>query len=312
MKIRNFVVTLMLAAMMMISSVAFAQDTCFGLSADDCAVVSGATMNTLTTVTSFKQDWTIAFSVTGVPDGDVTFNATGSGPVVIDMAGGSDVPLAFDQTVTVSGGAPGTELPETTIGAILQGGQFYINAGDGKWMSVDLMEAMAQSGVPLDPEALMSGENPQAAAAMGALPALAGLVEVPGFLTYVREGDNFNFTADVATLIKDPKFNEALTAIAEAGGEETASVAQMGMILPMLLETGTITSVQYVDVAGNVITGIDFNVDASINMGAMSGDTTAAPVVVSLAFTVRLSEANGAFEIVAPEGATPLPMGSGS
>ncbi len=310
-KVRSLVLTLGLLVALVFSSVASAQevDPCFGLAQADCDVINSATMNTLSTVSSFYQTWTVDFSVAGLPDTAIQFSSTGEGPVILDLMGGSAFPLTLDQKVTVNADVAG-EVVAGETGLIVVDGIMYANDGT-TWRGINLIEALEQQagGLPFDPAALMGGDmssaDPAAAAAMeqasAFAPAVIELVNVPGFLNYVRSGDSFVFTADVAALIKDPAFSATLSSLAETS-PDVAQVAQIGQLLPMLLQSGTVVITQNVDTASNTISSISFTLDATVNAAMLSPDVTE-PIVVTLAFNVAISRANEAFTIVAPEGA---------
>lgn len=313
MKLRAFaLVSLLMMAMM--ASVSQAQDPCLGLSESDCALINEASTNTLASAQSFFQDWSIDFSVTGVPDsGDIMFKTTGSGPVVLDLAN-TTFPLSFDQTLSVAfnDGVSGEQTG--AVQARVVNAVMYVEFGQG-WQGIDLAAALSDPSIagqlPVNPADLASGNIPglDTEALGAALPALLQLSQVPGFLSYSRSGADFTFVADLATLAQSPDFSTALTSLSTALGEQGQQVAGLGMVLPMLLSEGKITVVQTVDEAAKIVTGLKFIVNASINAGMISGDSAAAPVVVALTFDVKLSRVNEAFDIVAPEGATMLPLG---
>lgn len=312
MKLRVFVLlsALLLAIM---ASVSHAQlDPCLGLSASDCALINEASSNTLARAQSFFQDWSIDFSVSGVPgSGPITFNATGSGPVVLDMMN-ADLPLKFDQSMNVSFN-DGTSGDSGPVQARIVDGVLYVEFGQG-WRSLNLTEAINNPEVagqlPLNADDLLSGDisGLDAEALGSALPALLGLVNTPGFLNYSRSGADFTFVADLGTLLKASDFSTALMGLSGALDEQGQQIAGIAMVLPMLLSEGKITVVQTVDEAAKVITGLQFLVNAAVNAGMLSGDSSAAPIVIDLKFTVQLSRINEAFDIVAPESAEPLDL----
>ncbi|XWX03829.1 hypothetical protein VZO05_15095 [Aggregatilineales bacterium SYSU G02658] len=305
MKIRKWAVGLTVAAMSL-AGVAQAQDTCFGLSASDCAAIASATENTLSTVMSFNQTWSIDFRVSGIPDsGDITFNATGSGPVILDLMGA--FPLSFDQSITASF-SDGLSSGGGMTGAILKDGILYVDMGDGMWGSLNLLSALESGEVggqelPLDLDALASGDvDPEAA--LGALEAFGDLAAIPGFLTYTRMGDTFTFVADLTRLINDPSFQNGVSSLAMTAGEDGAQIAGLVSLLPMLLSEGRIEVVQQIDSSANIVTGIGFNVNATIDSAMLTGSDT--PITITLFFRVDLSEPNGSFDIQAPDNVTPL------
>lgn len=310
MKIRSLMLSLVLSLSLFFGAVQ-AQDTCFGLSASDCAVIDGAFGNAFVVAQSFKIDYSIDFSVTGVPDGNLTFNHTGSGPVAIDMMGG--FPLKLDLSTNTSWNSPdGPGSGPADLRVV--DGILYLFDGSA-WMGINLLEAMENPdfadslGLPFDPT------NPEAA--LGALDgldevmtpelmtAVMGLLETPGFLTHVRQGDTFVFTMDLSAAMSSPSFTQALTAIGEAAGDP--SVGMLGSMAPMILSKGLITVEQTVNTGLNIVDKFKFTVDASVN-GAMLDPNMTEPVNVLLVFEFTLSEINGAFEFVAPEGATMMPL----
>jgi hypothetical protein len=313
MKFRSFILSLILTLSLFFGAVAQAQevDPCLGLSADDCAVINGAFGNAFLAAQSFKIDYTVDFAVTGVPEGDITFTHTGSGPVALDLAAAFPLSLGLNTTnAWNSPDGPGSGDVELRI----VDGIMYIFDGSA-WMGVNLVEAMnnpdlaGQLGVPLptSPEALddLSGQL-GGAMTPEMMDAVMSLVSVPGFLNYVRNGNTFTFTADLKPVLSAPEFTTALTAIGEAAGDP--SIAMLGGIAPMILTTGVITVDQTVNTELNIIDDFRFAVDAEIN-GAMLDPNMTTPVKLTLVFTFKLSEINGAFDFVAPEGATLIPMG---
>jgi hypothetical protein len=313
MKIRALAVVA-LSAVMMMAGVVRAQDmgamSCFGLAEADCKVITDATNNTLSSITSFNQTWTIDVSATGIPDGanegttiGVTFNVAGSGPVLLDMSN-TMMPFSFDQKLTVNADDGAGNVIEATVGAILSEGTLYVDYGDG-WKSQNLQEAMSQEGSPFNTADLMSGDNPQVAQVMEIVTQLAPLAEVPGFLTYTRDGDNFTFVADFKTLIAAPEFTQVISQLSQGGDASVQQIAGLAGVLPMIVQEGKITIVQTVDTAANVVTGIDFNIDLTAN-AAMLAPTATEPIVLTVAFSVDLSDANAPVEIIAPADSTPM------
>ena len=305
MKIHKLAVGAVLALALAAGS-AQAQDLCFGLSASDCAAIASATENTLSTVSSFNQTWSINFRVSGIPDsGDITFNASGSGPAIIDLA--SPFPLSFQQTVTASFN-DGMTSGGGTAGAILKDGIMYIEMAPGQWASINLLSALESGEVggqelPLDVESLASGGvDPEAA--LSALEGFGDLTAIPGFLSYTRMGDTFTFVADVTRLLRNVNFLTNLSNLAASTGEDGQQLAGIIALLPRLLDEGKIEVVQDIDSRANVVTGISFNVDAAINAAMLGGSTT--PITITLRFRVDLSDLNGSFDIQAPANATPI------
>jgi hypothetical protein len=303
MKIRKWAVGAAVAVMSL-AGVAQAQDTCFGLSASDCAAIASATENTLSTVMSFNQTWSIDFRVSGVPDsGDLTFSASGSGPVIIDLMG--SFPLSFDQSITASFNDGMTSGGGAT-GAILKDGILYINMGGDMWGSLNLVQALETGeigGQELPLDALAGGDiNPEMA--LGMLGTFGDLTTIPGFLNYTRSGDTFTFVADLTRLINDPSFQSGVSNLAMTAGEDGAQIAGLVSLLPMILTEGRIEVVQQINSAANIVTGFGFNVNATVDGAMLGGGAT--PITITLRFRVDLSDPNASFDIQAPANATPL------
>lgn len=322
MKIRATLLAMTLVLVLLFASVIRAQDMgCFGLSAEDCQAISEATNNTLAAASSFTQDFSIDFKATGIPGGgDITFSVKGTGPVTMNMSAASGIPLNFASTMDVSFSGPDGDGTATLEVRLVDGILYIQNPEDGKWMGVNLAEAMSDPsalGLPVNPNDVAGAAMDPAAALEGAgldmesLGALMGLMSVPGFLNYTRAGDTFTFTADVGTLFKSAEFSQTMAALGESmqSNPDMAQNAMMLQMVPMLFDSGIITVVQKVDPALNAVTDLSFNIDASINAGAAMGDSSAPPIVLQLAFNVKLSGIGETYEIVAPEGAEMMPMG---
>jgi len=317
MKFRAIIATLFTTLMLALSSLVSAQDVdlCFGLAQADCDAITAAYA---TEVNSFTQDFSINFSLTGLPaeaGGDITFNVSGVGPFAVDLSKELPVEMALPMNVSFSG-PDGSGEGSIEI-RIVDGFVYIQNPEDtSEWIGVNALEAANDPsltgglGLPLDPASLTEAD---AEALMADLPIdedtlalIDALAAVPGFLAYERAGDTYTFTADVGALITAPEFNQALETIGELTGDP--SVASMGMIVPMLLSDGTMQVVQVVDPGSNTVTGLEFYMDATVN-GSMLDASLTEPIVVNLDFTVQLSDINADFTFEAPANATIMPTG---
>lgn len=313
-KVRSLLVTLGLVFGLTLGAVS-AQDPCFGLAQADCDVINQANTNTFATVQSFYQNWSIEFSVTGLPDTTLTFNAQGEGPVVFDMMGA--FPLVTDQKISVQAN-DGLQPIDAQLGLVVVDGKLYVSDGS-QWMGIDLVAAAQNPqalGLPDNITGLLGGdagsamEDPTTAALMGQadtlMPLLMDLGGTPGLAKYERSGDNFTFTLDLLPALRNPSFGQVMQALGTSS-PDVAQVAQLAQLLPMLLQNGVITTVQKLDAANNLVTGLVFTTDLSVN-GQMISSQLTAPIVVKLVFTVDISNPNGTFDVVAPEGAQMMPM----
>lgn len=315
MKMRNLWIMLLLVVLMLFPAMAGAQDIdpCLGLSEADCEVINAATENTLATVDSFIQTFSIDFSVMAEGATALSFNLQGSGPVMGLSGGNPMLAAVMDVQFTGPDGAGAAQVESRLIDGVM----YVRDTATEAWQGLDLNEMMTSfndpaaldglfqaAGVPFSASMLTGGgsgdmsEEDQAAmmAMFGVMGQAAALVETPGFLGYVRTGDDFTFTLDLLPLLNNPEF-DAIGSSLSAGGEEMAQVGAMLPMLKTLVQEGNMTVTQRVDTANNVVTGLTFTTDFTIVAGE-------SPVVISLNFNVDLSEPNGVFEIVAPDPAT--------
>jgi hypothetical protein len=306
MKVRTFLQTSLAALLIASVGLVSAQDMNFGLSAEDAAYLAAASENSLAALgSSFQQDFTIDATVSGIPDSeDMEFHVSGGGPVVASE--NADVPLNFSTTLDVNY-TDGTTPGEASFEVRLVDGIVYIqDPTTGEWTGVSAADALAQAEnnpmVPnpttFDPSELGLEEAD--------LEALMALPNAEGFLSQVRDGETFTFTADVGALLKSPEWAQVSATLSPKlqQNPDTAQGAMVLAALPMLLSEGTIKVVQVVDPSINAVTEFSLLIDGAVNAGAMTGDSSAAPVTLSFAFNVKVSEIGGEFTIEAPEGAT--------
>lgn len=302
MKVRTLLKTSFAALLIASVGLVSAQDMNFGLSAEDSAYLATASENGLALLgSSFQQDFTIDATIAGIPDSeDVVLHVDGTGPVV--ASDNADVPLNFALTMNVNAN-DGTNTTDTSLEVRLVDGIVYVQDPEsGKWAGVKVQDALAQAEsnpmVPnpttFDPSSLGLDEADMAA--------LMELPNAEGFLSQVRDGETFTFTADVGALLKSAEWAKVSASLAPKlqQNPDTAQGAMMLAALPMLLSEGTIKVVQVVDPSVNAVTELSILVDGAVNAGAMTGDTSAAPITLSFAFNVKVSNVGGEFTIEAP------------
>lgn len=306
MKLRTFLQTSLVALLVAMTGLVSAQDdTCLNLAAADCEYLNAATANSASVLsTSFQQAFTLDLTVSGVPEsGDVEFHVTGSGPVVANAEAPGGVPVDFAATINADF-TDGTTPNSGTLEVRLVDGIFYFQdpSDNNAWKGISIEDAMAQAGT----NPMMTDPTTFDPASLGldeaTLNSIMGLTEVEGFLDYSRSGETFTFTADIGALLKSTEWTNFTTEIAPAlqQNPDTAQAAMMLGVLPMLLSEGTIQVVQVVDPALNAVTEFSVLMDGTVNAGMMSGDSSAAPIVMSFAFNVKLSDVGGSFTIEAP------------
>lgn len=306
MKLRMFLQTSLAALLVATVGLVSAQDSdCLNLAAADCEYINTAAANSAAALTSsFQQDFTFDFTLSGIPDSeDVVVHVDGSGPVVANAEAPGGVPVDFAATINVASN-DGTTDTNLSLEARLVDGVFYFQdpEDNNAWKGIRIEDAMSMAEdnpmVPnpttFDPASLGLDE--------ATLASIMTLVESEGFLDYSRDGETFTFTADFGALLKSGEWNKFTTEIAPKLQEnpDTAQFAAVLGLLPMLLSDGTVKVVQVVDPSLNAVTELSFLIDGTVNAGMMSGDSAADPIVLALAFNVKVSDVGGSFTIEAP------------
>jgi len=303
--VRTFLKTSLLALLIATVGAVSAQDnmSCLNLSADDCTYLNTAAANTATALGSaFTQTFTIDATVSGIPDqADATFHADGTGPIVENPAS-TDVPVNFSSTLNASFSGNGDSGDVATEVRLVDGVFYYMDPADKSWKGVKLQDVMANmqsnpmmpNASTFDPSKLGLDETD--------MTALMELPKAEGFLDMSRDGETFTFTADLGALLKSGEWTKFATQIAPKlqKNPDTAQFSMVLGVLPMLLSSGTIKVVEVVDPAVNAVTELSVLIDGEVNMGMMSGDSSAKPIILSFAFNLKLSDLNGSFTVEAP------------
>jgi len=307
MKVRSFLQASVLALMVATAGFVSAQESdCLNLSADDCAYLNTAIANGAAALgSSFQQDFTIDATISGIPDSeDAEFHLVGTGPVVANPD--ADVPVDFGVTMDVSF-TDGTTPQSATLEARLIDGVIYFqNPEDGKWAGAKAEDLMTAFSEQMENNPMMPSTTDMDLSSLGLdeedMAVLMALPQAEGFLDFTRDGEIFTFTADFGELITSAEWAEVTAQIAPKlqQNPDTASLAMALPALPMLLNEGTVKVVQVVDPSLNAVTEMSVLIDATVNAGMMTGDNDAEPVVVSLAFNVKVSNIGGEFAIEVP------------
>lgn len=316
MKFRSMLLSLAAISMLVFGSVANAQDfdLCFGLDAADCDAIAAAGVGD---ATSFTIDYSIDFSLGGlaavgapqdtfsfVNDGTIDL-AEGTNPV-LPIEAGFSATAQFDDLV-------GVGVNDVALEARLLDGTFYLqNPLDSTWAAIDVLELMsspefgeALEDLPFDP---MSGDlgDVEGMPDMNAILSLLDLIELPGLVSYVREGNTFVFTIDltVLQLLTTPEYEEELNQIIEIASEIDPSLAFLIPTIPALVQEGIIEVVQVID--GETLQRIEFNVALDVALGMLTGDMSAAPLTANLLFSMDITNLNDATIPAAPADAVPV------
>jgi hypothetical protein len=342
---RSRLVAILLVLMLMtglVSAVQAQNVDCYNLGEADCALLDSATANTAT-ISSARVNGTVTFSLTGLEalapgTGDITGNLGLSGPIAVRA--GAVPPLATSMELTADVSIPGEDAMTGTMGMAIVDGIIYVQDPESsQWIGLPFEQIEQMAGAEM-PFPLSSLFNPAAtsfadlfnmemlegfAAAAGGSAAEAGdmsaLADLPGFINFQRLADEnlmnqnmavFSLDMDLAVLFNTPEFMEGLNQGLAAAGGADPSMAQIGAMLPLVLQNSTLTVnvSQWVGLDDNYIHQNSLTVKAEVDLSALMG-TTIPPINFDLTASFSLDEINGTFDIVAPEGATVMPASGG-
>jgi hypothetical protein len=317
---------LLLVFIMALAVPAVAQDECYGLSADDCALftnIGPAEPMDLAMNISF------AMSVTGEEPLDVTMNGAGS---ISFFADAEDPLKSFSMQMAGTGG-DGMESNDFEFRII--DGIFYMpDPETGEWRYVALQSLIDSMGMPMDMTDMMSGNMGDMTSGMEELGALGETLK--SYYSVARGADmeiagtsvaTFSASFDLPGFLADPALMTGVTEMLKAnpaalgamgmGGEgemteeeleEAAQTMGMGiMMLSMIFKDMELAYDIYVDPATSYFHGFDLNFAMNVDPSMMGGDSDAEPIDVSLNLNVEFSDYGGTFEYVVPEGATEVP-----
>ncbi len=352
MKTRILSMLLVVMLVLMSAPMALAQGiddmTCAGLSESDCAILLQATANSAD-VEAFYMDFAVDFVLSNLGAvammfgeteevGDITFNMTGEGPFMADMA---VMPPARMELVINAEMNDGTQADGGSVNLIVVDGIIYVSEdGGATWEGMTFEDALDSmdpdsrmmveglvggdlSELPegaLSPEDLAEG-NPLAMLEEFGLSEddILALASVPGFFTQQRVADEellgqnmavFETTINFAPLFASQEFATVLNGVMAAAAEEDPEAAEMGMMVPMLLSGLDVQIVQqqYIGTEDLLVHGVAFDMalafDLAILMGGAQEGQEMPPISMNVSFYVILDQINEMFDIVAPEGAT--------
>jgi len=333
-----FAILVALLAFVPVMSTHAQADMCFGLKADDCALLQGMGGADMSKLSSFVMDYSVTAKVTGTGSSDVDLSVQGTGPFSIDatkMTGNSSNPMAavtgltLANTITASLTASGQTQKGSFEFRILDGTLYFMGdtATQGKWMSVDLAQALgAAMSNPQLSGAMNPSSNPAAAAAMdpAVLESLSKAFMSPGVITATRAADItidgqpvavFQFNLDIVTLLKSPDFKPAIQKImaSQASGAEITDqqLNQFLVAAQTMLKDTTFSVSEYVGTTDKLFHG--FGLDLSIKLdaataGMVTGSSNAQALNVDFHFLITLSKVGQAVSVTAPAGAEKIDL----
>jgi len=332
MKFRSTVLTVLTFLALMTGALVQAQgdmgiDPCFGLAEADCAVINEASANGLGDASSFTVDVSIDFSGSelsglfgaltafgGEVDlgplasiNDATFTLDGTFDVAMDEEGETgSVAGSFTASFSQDGG----EVTEVAMDVVLLEDFAYINDGEG-WKSIDLerlSESEAAAGmmgmVGMGDEEMAEGD--EAANPLGdmmggdMLGSMTGLLEIPGFVTYERMGDDFAFAVDFTALqiLLTEEYEDAYTELIMTASEVDPMMAFMIPTILTIFNEGNISIVQTVDADANIVSAYDVDATLSLSLAMLTGEATTSDI--SLAADIAFSNLDGVSMAEAP------------
>lgn len=290
MTFRSLFLTAFMSMLLLVGGVVSAQDfdPCFGLSADDCAVINDASANGVGDATAFTLEVSIEFSADNIPDElltSTTFSLVGA----IDIAEAPDSELGVEMAGSFDISATENGEPVDGMGTLevrLVDDVIYIVDPEGEAASVDVLALLESDAVDAQLDALGLGDDAGADDAMDELPvdmaqifALLDILNLPGLLNYERAGDDFIFTVDLSALqaLLEEDNEALLNSIVETASEIEPSAAFIIPAIPALISNGIIEITQTVDTGANIVTNISFDMDLAVSLGALTTGDSAAP-----------------------------------
>lgn len=332
MKFRSTLLTLLALFTLLVSGVVNAQDDmtmdpCFGLDADDCAVINEASANGIGDAESFTIDFTIDFEGTDI---DSIFGLIGSfsgDPSAAEEAP-SSVTFTLDSTIdvamadsvsgiylagdfTITSSLDDDAADEQNIQVLIVDDVLYMSDGD-EWMSVNLLEILADEDFSAQvgdiTESLGGGDEAMSDLGVdpNSLGSLLSVINLPGFLNYERAGDDFVFNIDFAVLqqLLEEENEDLLNELVTAGAEIDPTLAFFIPAIPTLISSGNITVTQSVDTSTNTLNNIAFGSNLDLALGALTG--SAGVTNLDLLVNIGLGNLDGVSQQSAPEGATDI------
>lgn len=356
MKSRLLSVLLVLTLVFTLIPLTYAQDggECFNLSAEDCAILTAAQENTAAAtsfnVSNFRVDVNVGgiaalAAMSGDTSGsmsDISFSVVGSGPMAFDPAAleSGDIFSAanIDLSMELTSAGLGDEDLNEAISFLLTGGIIYLEQ-NGMTIGIPVDTAMQAAnlgglGLPtgeLSPEDLMSGTMDPSALLGGLdLSSMPDFSAIPNFATYERLADEdmmgmaatpYSLTFNLTALLQSTEFQTAMSDVMSSAASQDPSLAQMGMIIPLLARGITaelnVTHFVATDAFVHRLT-VDLNgqLDLGMLMPASGSDAPQMdPITLDVHFEIDFDQFNESFDFTPPADATivtPEMMGQGS
>lgn len=286
---------------------------CTGLTDADCQLLTGSAA-AMEGIRSFSiPSFTINFALNSV-DGETTFNASGSGHVM--------VPEGVEEMTTPEGlllhlvldsvdYATPTDRNAGSGEVLIRDNMIYV-LYDGEWYGGELEgdeEEMDESLEAADVEDL--ADLQQQLSDLG--------IDLTGVVTSVRDADtdvmgqsvaNFTTTVDITGLftavLQSPAVGEAMGMTGGTGEEEMTpeDMQMMGAMLAPMFQGTTISFTQGIGTEDNLLHNLALDVVLNADLSLFAPEIGA--VAGTLNFSADLDEYSGTFDIPAPESYRPI------
>ena len=326
------------------TAMAQATDNCFGLSADDCALLkAGDSKEARLKLTSFNMAYVLTLSGSGMRGNSGDLSLKGNGPFEFDADIASAMTpgntknldkLTFENIISGTATNKGHTTPFNADIRILNGILYFESdkVTDGQWKSLSL--ATAVRGLAQNQRRLggglggRGGGNP--AKAMEAITAAVKLLQTPGFVSAQRAADttlenqqiaNFVFHFDVTKLFNSPDF---ITFVKTIGSNNPTiskmSDAQMQAIASQLataFKDTQFTVTRLVGVTDKLPHGISIDLALNVNPSDLprmaeavaTPEANPQPIMLNFHLQFTISGIGTKANVTAPAGAQPFNPG---
>lgn len=312
MKFRSLLISVLVLLLVILPAATSAQDfdTCFGLAEADCAELQAANANLASFATSsqsFTIEFDIAFNATGLPEesagaSSAAFNSSGSFDVV--MGGNGTVPFTVGGVINAEYGMDGAMQSMPIEFRLVDDFLYFLDPMSGAWKGANVSEEFNDPEFTQQFDQVLSGEAASSVMDAETMAIVSSILDLPGLITNVRDGDNFILTLDLTVLglLGTPEYADKLATIQaklnelqEGAGDQLAAYVPL---IPMVLQEGTITVTQTLNSDLGIVDHLSLNVDLAVDGQMMTG--TPGVIDVTLDFNTNFANVDAAPSAVAP------------
>ena len=316
------------------AALAHAQDNCFGLNADDCALAkAGSSPDAYSKLTAFSMAYSSTVTGSGGGRGNGTFTVTGTGSYSTDKpfditAAGTETPdqnTTLQQAMTIVSQTNDKPARTTHYEVRIVGGMLYFLTGIGKWYSAQLStngESNPLLGSIGDPNQYVKTLRQafQILASEGIVKAERG----PDITIDNQQIAAFVFHFDIVKALSAPDPSLMLKFIgSRVPGLTSSSPEKVKAQIPQLqalFKNTQFTMTRYIGTSDKLPHGVAVDITANIDpkdaapfmptpdpAGTPPADSNQ-PLVYSSHFEFKISGIGTKVEVQAPPDAKPLPV----